>query len=397
MRDPRHLLILFILGLAVAGTAAAQAPACPSSPAKVRSVYREEAAKEGVKKYRTVHLRDVLTVEVEGLDSLLAEAQCRGKDLVLFLDDQPLAETVAFPPTNPKQQILRFPLERTEASRTVWTSILGRPGFEPRPVEVGVGLADQYAIPAADAKQATVLLQVIPPRWFLFWLALFLLFLFGFLYLAQRTDVLRDAVPLPGEGARRPFSLARSQAAWWFFLVLASYLFIGLITGDFSTSITSTVLVLMGISAGTVVGSAVVDASKPAPSPAQTQAAATEVKALDDAMQEARQVAERAPADVTAAQALAAKAEEWEAKRSRLRKLRNESEHFLQDVLSDANGVSFHRFQMLAWTIVLGIIFVGQVWKELAMPEFNDTLLSLLGISAGTYVGLKIPEDSARS
>ena len=66
-------------------------------------------------------------------------------------------------------------------------------------------------------------------------------------------------------------------------------------------------------------------------------------------------------------------------------------------MLSDSNGVSFHRFQMLAWTIVLGIIFVGQVWKELAMPEFNDTLLSLLGISAGTYVGLKIPEDSARS
>ena len=55
-------------------------------------------------------------------------------------------------------------------------------------------------------------------------------------------------------------------------------------------------------------------------------------------------------------------------------------------------GVSFHRFQIAAWTIVLGIIFVTQVYKVLAMPDFNGSLLALLGISAGTYIGLKIPE-----
>ena len=26
------------------------------------------------------------------------------------------------------------------------------------------------------------------------------------------------------------------------------------------------------------------------------------------------------------------------------------------------------------------------------MPEFSDTLLALMGISAGTYIGFKIPE-----
>ena len=58
----------------------------------------------------------------------------------------------------------------------------------------------------------------------------------------------------------------------------------------------------------------------------------------------------------------------------------------------EANGISFHRFQMAAWTIVLGIIFVKGVYENLAMPEFNTTLMGLLGLSAGTYLGLKIPE-----
>jgi hypothetical protein len=42
--------------------------------------------------------------------------------------------------------------------------------------------------------------------------------------------------------------------------------------------------------------------------------------------------------------------------------------------------------------VVLGFIFIGHVYRDLAMPEFNTTLLGLMGISAGTYLGLKIPE-----
>ena len=49
---------------------------------------------------------------------------------------------------------------------------------------------------------------------------------------------------------------------------------------------------------------------------------------------------------------------------------------------------------MLAWTVVLGIIFAGNVYRDLAMPDFSTTLLALMGISAGTYLGLKIPEDT---
>ncbi len=38
----------------------------------------------------------------------------------------------------------------------------------------------------------------------------------------------------------------------------------------------------------------------------------------------------------------------------------------------------------------------NEVYNELAMPEFSATLLGLLGISAGTYVGFKLPETRAQ-
>jgi hypothetical protein len=49
---------------------------------------------------------------------------------------------------------------------------------------------------------------------------------------------------------------------------------------------------------------------------------------------------------------------------------------------------------MATWTLVLSLVFIKGVYENLAMPEFNTTLMGLLGLSAGTYLGLKIPEAS---
>jgi len=69
------------------------------------------------------------------------------------------------------------------------------------------------------------------------------------------------------------------------------------------------------------------------------------------------------------------------------------SENFLTDLLTDSDGVSFYRFQIFAWTIVLWVIFIGTVVRTLAMPDFSDQVLGLLGISGGTYLGFKLPKD----
>jgi hypothetical protein len=389
---------------AVDGPAATPAPAAVNPPvmvmacapgvATVVDAYREvEAADPSttsglprmvVKKAYDVELGNVLTVEATGLAPVLAELAspaCAGKSLVLYLDDRPLPDLVAFPPTDPGAQRLRFTLARTEKSRDAWAFLLGSPRWEARAMKVSVGLADGFAFPSTAR---AVDLTVIPHIRFVFWAVLLALMLVAFAVLAAQSDLLRDGDPPPG-GARRPFSLARSQAAWWFFLILASYLFIGLITGDFSTSITGTVLVLLGISAGTVVGSAVVDASKATPAD-QANRAQVIAQLTSQVSAGAALVADPQAAPSAALQA------DLERKKEQLKVARNESDSFLLDILSDANGVSFPRFQVAAWTVVLGIVFVSAVYRGLAMPTFDGSLLSLMGISSGTYLGMKVPE-----
>jgi len=39
------------------------------------------------------------------------------------------------------------------------------------------------------------------------------------------------------------------------------------------------------------------------------------------------------------------------------------------------------------------VILVSSVYNNLAMPEFSATLLGLMGISSGTYIGFKFPEQ----
>ncbi len=378
----------------------------------VTDAYKEVIEKNGnlskINKERTVELGDVITVEVSNLKTLLIQQRCtptgadisQRKNIVLFLDGRPLKNSTAYPPSNTELEpaTLKFPLNRTEDTKDVWTYVLGRPRWSSRPTTVSIGLEDSYAVQTevnGNDKDRLFQLSVIPHGWFAFWTLIFAVLVIGFFMLAIQSDVLRDSAAPSEAGARRPYSLARTQAAWWFFLVIAAYLFIGMITGDFSTTITGTVLGLLGISAGTVVGSAFVDASKSGQTESQRQAfvatAQNQIDAFDaqiTSLEATKPMTDPIKAQIKQLQA------DRDAAQSQLDKLSDKSENFLLDILSDANGVSFHRFQIAAWTLVLGIIFVIQVYKMLAMPIFDGSLLALLGISAGTYLGLKIPEDT---
>lgn len=308
----------------------------------------------------SVTLRDEISVHVSGLDRLLAREKCAPSAgrIVLYLEGRPLASASPYPPVDPTSETLRFVLDRhvvpvdakkREESREVWTHLVGRPSFSDRQLTISVGLQNEYPIPSDQV----VMLQTIPPLWFWIWSVLLVVLICVFVTLAVRSDVLRDVGPPPGTGIRKPYSLAKMQAAWWFFLILASYLFIGLVTGDYGTTITGTVLSLMGISAATAVGSATIDAGRP---PAGAAPAA----------------AGPAAAAVVAVHPTA-----------------GTKGHWWLDILSDEHGVNFHRFQMACWTVVLGVIFIHEVYAGLAMPVFDTALLGLLGISAGTYLGLK--------
>jgi len=180
--------------------------------------------------------------------------------------------------------------------------------------------------------------------------------------------------------------------AWWFYLVIASYLYIWLITSETNT-LSSSVLALTGISAATGLSAIFVDQQKLANE--QTQLG--QLKAERSALQ-SRITALGANPPTGSAEAA-----ELQTKTARLSEISDQlgklpttttipTSHGISDIVSDGGGISFSRFQMIIWTLVLGFVFIKNVNRDLAMPDFDTTLLGLMGLSAGTYIGFKLPE-----
>ena len=320
-----------------------------------------------------IELGDIVSVKGERFEKLFDKA-CANRNIILFLNNWPLTDVTPLPPLDPALGELNFKLvnKRHTDGTDPWQPILGSPGLSGLPVTVSIGLDKGYALPPKGPNLPKLTLTVLPPGWLIAWLVIFAAMVFVFISLARNTTIMRDSAP--STNTMGPYSLSRTQGAVWFFAILAAYLFIGMITGDFSTSINSTALTLMGIGAGTVLGSAVIDAQKDTPA---------QRNAIQDATTKVTGDIKVAPTDGSVSK------DELD---SQLKKLRGETEGFFRDIVSDANGVSFHRFQNAVWTFVLAFIFLILVYQNLAMPEFNTTLLGLLGLSAGTYLGLKIPE-----
>jgi hypothetical protein len=358
------------MALAIAGSThpaiAADPAPCQPSGAVVTDVYK---VGDPTKKETEVELGNKIAVQLDDLAKFRAEATCRKKSIILYVNGQATGNKYAGL-TGPENNALVFFLRHVGATNDFWNVLLGRPDFDPRTLHINVGIEDQGPLALNDK---TLTLTVLPPLACAFWLAIFVVLCVGFFKIARQSTILRDQLLAPASGKSGAYSLSKVQGAWWFFFILASYLLIGIVTGDFSNSINSTALILLGIGAGTVLGSAAIDASK-----------------LD------QRKTDLAAAQAQRTQLLAANAstQEIEAVDAKIDALNGTSVNFILDILSDGNGVNFHRFQLAAWTLVLSIIFVTQVYVELGMPTFNQTLMGLLGLSAGTYLGLKIPEPT---
>jgi hypothetical protein len=281
----------------------------------------------------TAGLDDRLSVHIQNFGTLLKQANGNCQAIVLFLDGMPIKGDKP-ESCDPILGHVRYRLIRTKDDDVAWHTLLGSPRGYTHEVEVSVGSDQQFPIPTT----ANFNMEVIPRAQFLGFLAIIALALAVFIYLCRTTSLIRSGThPVPNE---RPYSLSLFQMSFWFFLVIAAYVFMWLITDELDT-ITDSVLALIGIGAATALGATLIDQKKSAPAPDEPG---------------------------------------------------GKSRGFLNDVMSDPTGVSLHRFQMFVWTLVLGVIFCGSVYKNLEMPEFSATLLGLMGVSSGTYLGFKVPE-----
>ena len=327
--------------------------------------------------------------------------------LVPYLDGR--AITGNYPiEIHPTENHVQFHLELTPENKDVWIDLLGEPKGTKTPVAFSVGPEGDAQFDSAFHLQNPLPLTVISPVYGLVALLVVLVTLVLLIWLAKTTNLIRETGTCPVPGKLKPYNLGRTQMAFWFFLIYASYLTIWLITGALDT-ITASLLALMGISGGTALGEAIIDSGKDETQTSQLQSFTSEKQSLEQSIPELQaQIdtlnakATLTPEDTSNRDSLNKQLQDSRARLAQLNQqiqalepvaARNASRGFLRDILSDASGYSFHRFQIFAWTIVLGIIFVSSVYNGLNMPEFSATLLGLMGLSSGTYLGFKFPEQ----
>jgi hypothetical protein len=156
-----------------------------------------------------------------------------------------------------------------------------------------------------------------------------------------------------GEKVKTYYSFSRSQFAFWTFIILISFIYIWIFTGDLN-SINNTALILLGITSATIITSNLITTEE-------------ENNAINNTQIKADMLNAKVKGD-------------------------NEKSNFLQDILSDSNGISIHRLQAFVFNLVFGIAFFKSVLFNYAMPEFSSAQLILLGLSNGTYAFLKKSE-----
>lgn len=285
-----------------------------------------------------VYLGDWVLVSVCHLDELMKAADAAQAPITLFIDGRDTGnEPVGI---DAQTGTLTFTLDRTDQNRALWRPFLYDPLFDGEvSMRISVGVHGDRPLPRAPGANLTLRLRKIYVDWTTWvWAAFLTLLGIALLFCAIKTDMLREGRGV--DGVRKPYSLGRAQMAWWFFLVVISYGFIWIVTGDRDT-IPPSVLGLMGISAATALAAEAI-----------------------------------APRDASPIQ--------------------RSTRGWWRDLVADeTDTVALDRLQIVVWTMILGFVFVTEVLWNLTMPEFNATLLALMGISSGTYIGFKLPATKA--
>ena len=359
--------------------------------------------KSGAADYPEIAFNTDLTLRLTGISPI------DPKKAQLWLDGSPLGVE---PRVFQDRGELVFTLARNANNRDLWARLLGSPlAAQKKQVAVGFqydGKPVEVSKPpkADEAKDAAITL--ITYNGFLMALGLltatFAIVVVG--TTAWQTTVMRDTIFPQMRDIDRPFSLGRLQMLVWFCLILASFLFIFVVTWDLN-SITTESFALMGISGSTALAAVAIDRSKgDAVDAAQRRIEGLGLRTLDDvgslytghhANPNDRARTTIPGAAIPAGEAVAATADPtygqlMDAYTPLISKYKTDG--FLRDLVNDANGPTIHRWQILIWTAVLGVIYIGKVYTNLETPTFGTNLLALMGISGGAYLGFKIPEKS---
>jgi hypothetical protein len=225
--------------------------------------------------------------------------------------------------------------------------------------------------------------------------------------------ILRD-IPADARtpATHRPYSLGRVQMAFWTIIVIGSLVYIYWVAGggkgDFPP-VDANLVLLLGISGGTGVMAAAVDVSKDrAVDETRSNFAGTSdaIRALDAqilALAGARDANGDRALDSPALNSLvserATKMRDLAGQEKALQRSERDDEKrtFLMDLLSDQNGNSLHRLQLVLFTVLFGAYVVHHVFTATTLGDtlLTNEQLALMGVASGVYVGFKVPGKTA--
>lgn len=377
------LSLLFALTIGAWGQTPAAAP-----PSQITKIAKYNCT--GPKCLEVV-LGDEVIVTVDGQGMLTP------RDWTLLLDGRQVIDPAELPAVPDNNRDLVFRLHRTEATKAAWTDILGSPTGTRR---VAVALArldgDQRLTDVRVIAKDKLTINILFTVWLAIAAAAAALAI-GFILIAARdTGIIRDRLVPMIPVRERQFSLGRFQMAFWFSLVLVSFLFLWVLLWDYNT-VTPQALILMGIATATSLGAITAGGSNSAD---VTQAVAALkaanfattadvekmwadlAKAPNDPVLLSRRDAYRAAAD-----GYLSAAYDPETRKFNIR-------GFVADLINDGDSPALHRLQTFGWTLALGFVFLADLYRNLAMPEFSNTLLAVMGVSGASYVGFKFPENT---
>ncbi len=338
------------------------------------------------------HLRlgDTLKLQVSGATAAILKGELAKPEGVqtikLLLDGVAmagLARTIVSA-ADGKSLLLQFVLARDandDANRGAWDALLKKQAHLAMtlPVSLAIGTALPVGVGPPDRLHFEIAAPVLSRAVLVLGMLVFALVFAIMIRWKRARCLLQDA-------ETEEYSLGKAQMVFWGLLVFLAVAAILIITGDLER-IPAQTLTLLGISAGTGLGSALMTRSKRADVEDKIKALAVEQQQLASAP------AAAPPTPGVAAAPAVTRLQAVESEMTRLQ-TPSASRGFFSDIVSDGKGPSFHRVQVVIWTLLLGGVFVHAVAAAMSMPEFPESLLLLMGISNGTYLGLKVAEGA---
>jgi hypothetical protein len=256
-------------------------------------------------------------------------------------------------------------------NREAWDALLGKRHWtyeSTLPIALSVGDQPAWGVQSASSVKFRLAKNELVWMTFVAGIAIFLVVYYR---------LVKDPSALRGT-PNGPYSLGKSQMVFWGLLVVLTFAGIWVLTGTMER-IPAQVLILIGISGATGLSAIVISQNKDETTQLQMEQVQLEhLKQADSG---------------TFPPKSEARLNEIKARLATLPQV-PASSGFWKDICDDGNGMSFHRLQVVIWTVVLGVIFLDSVAEAISMPEFSDTLLALQGMSNGTYLGFKIPEKT---